>query len=89
MQEMTLKIEALEEKQYLERLLVLYRECTTCGTTNVVRSSILEQDKILASDLRGAFRLRDTAIFQRAQELSAYGLGGLTDALLVRAFRQH
>lgn len=50
--------------------------------TNVVRSSILEQDKILASDLRGAFRLGDAAIFQRAQELSAYGLGGMTEMFI-------
>lgn len=50
--------------------------------TNVVRSSILEQDKILASDLRGAFRLGDAAIFQRAQELSAYSLGGITEMFI-------
>jgi len=47
--------------------------------TNVVRSRILEDDEILASDLKGAFRVGDAAIFQRAQELSAYSLGGITE----------
>lgn len=47
--------------------------------TNVVRSRFLQDDAILASDLKGAFRLGDAAIFQRAQELKAYGLGGITE----------
>ena len=45
--------------------------------TNAVESGTLSNEKILASDLRGALRLRDAAIAQRANEMEAYGLGGI------------
>lgn len=45
--------------------------------TNAVESRILGNDKILASDLRGALLLGDSAIAQRANEMEAYGVGGL------------
>jgi hypothetical protein len=47
--------------------------------TNAVQTHFRVSDAILASDLRGAFRVGDAAIAQRAKELEAYGLGGITE----------
>jgi hypothetical protein len=47
--------------------------------TNAVQTHSRVSDAILASDLRGAFRVGDAAIAQRAKELEAYSLGGITE----------
>ena len=47
--------------------------------TSAVESGLLSGEKILASDLRGAFGLSDAAIAQRANEIEAYGLGSIAE----------
>jgi hypothetical protein len=55
--------------------------------TSAVSLSGLAGDRILASDLRGALQLRDSAIAERANELDAYGLGCLDEMFLGERFQ--
>lgn len=78
---------AAELKDYVERLRdmpvdlrrfmgAVAKRAVKIEGTNVVRTS-LGGFKILTSDIKGAFRLGERAIGERANELDAYGFGDL------------